>query len=288
MAYHFAVTIVGYLSHGAAIVIPSNNFADAILSAARTHRGTFVYGSPAHYNWLASATSAAPLPDLRLAVSTTAPLTRETADRFCARYGLPVTQALGVIEIGLPFINTDFAATRPDAVGRLLPAYELRLTDAGLSGTNLVAVRGPGMFDAYYDPWRPSTEVLTDGWFTTGDVADVLPDGCVVLRGRVTDVINVLGMKFFPQEVEAVLNAHPAVEAACVSARADSRLGEAVHAAVVLKPGTDAPSPGALLEWCRPRLASAKVPQSVEFVAVLARTASGKLLHRASAQSEAR
>jgi long-chain acyl-CoA synthetase len=288
MAYHFAVTIVSYLSHGAAIIIPPNNFADAILSAARTHHGTFAYGSPAHYNWLASAASAAPLPDLRLAVSTTAPLTRETAGRFLARFGLPVTQALGVIEIGLPFINTEFAVDRPDAVGRLLPAYELRLTDAGLSGTNLIAVRGPGMFDAYYDPWRPRAEVLTDGWFTTGDVAEVLDDGCVVLRGRVTDVINVLGMKFFPQEVEVVLNTHPAVEAACVSARADARLGEAVHAAVVLKPGTDAPSPGALLEWCRPRLASAKVPQSVEFVTALPRTASGKLLHRASAQSEAR
>jgi acyl-CoA synthetase (AMP-forming)/AMP-acid ligase II len=124
--------------------------------------------------------------------------------------------------------------------------------------------------------------VLSDGWFTTGDVAEVLDDGCVVLRGRVTDVINVLGMKFFPQEVEAVLNSHPAVEAACVSARADSRMGEAVHAAIVLKPGTNAPAPGALLEWCRPRLASAKVPQSVEFVAALPRTASGKLLHRAS------
>jgi long-chain acyl-CoA synthetase len=282
MAYHFAVTVVGYLSNGAAIVLPANNFADAILAAARTHRSTFVYGSPAHYGWLASAAGAGPLPDLRLAVSTTAPLPRETADRFRARFGLPVTQALGVIELGLPFVNTDFAAERPDAVGRLLPAYEMRLTDTGLDGAKLLSVRGPGTFDAYYDPWRPRAEVLSDGWFTTGDVAEVLPDGCVYLRGRVTDVINVLGMKFFPQEVEAVLNSHPAVEAACVSARPDTRLGEAVAAAVVLKAGADAPAPGTLLEWCRVRLASAKVPQSVEFVADLPRTASGKILHRAA------
>ena len=95
----------------------------AILSAARTHCGTFIYGSPAHYSWLASAPVAASLPELRLAVSTTAPLTLAVAQQFRARFGLPITQALGVIEIGLPFINTDSAATRPEAVGRLLPAY---------------------------------------------------------------------------------------------------------------------------------------------------------------------
>ena len=282
MAYHFAVTIVGYLSNGAAIILPSNNFAEAIFSAAGIHCGTFMYGSPAHYNWLATAANTTALPDLRLAVSTTAPLSRETADHFYTRFGVPLTQALGIIEIGLPFINTDFAAKRPDAVGRLLPAYEWRLTDTGLDGTKLLAIRGPGMFDAYYDPWRPRADVLSDGWFTTGDVAEVLDDGCVVLRGRVTDVINVLGMKFFPQEVEAVLGAHPAVEAACVSARPDTRMGEAVHAAVVLKPGSETPAPGVLLEWCRVRLASAKVPQRIEFVMTLPRTASGKLLHRSA------
>jgi long-chain acyl-CoA synthetase len=284
MAYHFAVTVVSYLSHGAAVVLPANNFADAILAAVRRHRGTMIYGSPAHYGWLAAAPTAAPLPDLRLAISTTAPLGREIGERFLAKFGTPVTQALGVIEVGLPFINTDFAAARCDAVGRVLPAYELRLTDAGLGdGSKLISLRGPGMFDAYYDPWRPRAEAAPDGWFTTGDVAEVLEDGCVFLRGRVTDVINVLGMKFFPQEVEAVLAAHPAVESACASARPDVRLGEAVHAAVVLRPAcTDPPSAAALLEWCRPRLASAKVPQRIEFVPALPRTASGKVLHRSA------
>jgi long-chain acyl-CoA synthetase len=285
MAYHFAVTVVGYLSHGAAVMLPANNFADAILAAARRHRGTLIYGSPAHYGWLAAAPAAGPLPELRLAVSTTAPLARETGERFLARFGVPVTQALGVIEVGLPFVNTDFAAERCDAVGRVLPAYELRLADAGLGdGSRLVALRGPGFFDAYYEPWRPRSEACPDGWFTTGDVAEVRPDGCVFLRGRVTDVINALGVKFFPQEVEAVLAAHPSVESACVSARPDPRLGEAVHAAVVLRPDSpDPPSAADLLDWCRPRLAAAKVPRWVEFVAALPRTASGKVLHRPAA-----
>ena len=283
MAYHFAVTIAGYLTRGAGMILPRNGFAPAVLAAARAHRGTLMYASPAHYAWLAAAPDAAPLPALRMAVSTTAPISRETADQFRARFGLPVTQALGVIEVGLPFVNTDFAADRPDAVGRLLPAYEMRLGASGPGGAQGLALRGPGMFDAYYEPWRPRAEALPDGWFTTGDAVEVLPDGCTYLRGRVTDVINVLGVKFFPQEVEAVLGAHPAVEAACVTARPDPRLGAALVAAVVLRPGAALPAPDALVEWCRPRLAAAKVPQRVEFVAALPRTANGKVLHRAPA-----
>src|SRR5262249_23713573 len=112
MPYHFAVTVAGYLSHGAAIILPANTFADAILAAARAHRGTMIYGSPAHYGWLAAAASAAPLPELRLAVSTTAPLGREAGERFPDRFGGPLTQALGVIAIGLPVINTQFAPHR--------------------------------------------------------------------------------------------------------------------------------------------------------------------------------
>lgn len=281
MAYHFAVTIVGYLSRGAAIILPSNHFADAILNAAHSHGATLIYGSPGHYAWLAESPNARPLPSLRLAISTTAALRCDVAGRFLERYGLPVSQALGVIEVGLPFINFD-AAEHPDSVGRPLPAYQLRLSDTGDDRVKLLALRGPGLFDAYYDPWRPRDAVLDDGWFVTGDLVEVSADGCVFLRGRASDVINVLGTKVFPQEVEAVLIEHPAVSGARVSARPDPRTGDAVHAVVELEPGAAEPSPTALREWCQSRLAAAKVPQSIEFVAGLPRTASGKVLRRAA------
>jgi long-chain acyl-CoA synthetase len=281
MAYHFAVSIVAYLRFGAAIILPPNHFAGAVLEAARGRGGTVLYASPAHFAWLAAAPEAAPLPALRLAVSTTAPLDRATAGRFLARFGVPVTQALGIIEVGLPLINIDHAADRPEAVGRLLPGYRMRLADVGAGeGAGELQLSGRGLLDAYYDPWQPRSAVLADGWFRTGDVAEVGPDGCVVLRGRVKDVISVLGMKFFPGEVEAVLASHPAVESACVFGRPDPRLGEAAHALVVLKDRQAALTPRDLVEHCAGRLASAKVPQSVTFVDALPRTASGKVLHR--------
>src|SRR5262249_606126 len=274
MAYHFAVSIVAYLHFGAAIVLLPNHFAGAILEGARRHQGPVLYGSPAHFAWLAAAPEAAPLPSLRLALSTTAPLDRATAGRFLRRCGVPVAQALGIIEVGLPLINLDHAASRPEAVGKVLPGYRLRLADVGLgAGVGEMQLSGKGLLDAYYDPWQPRSAVLADGWFRTGDVAEVGPDGCVVLRGRIQDVVSVLGMKFFPAEVEAVLASHPAVESACVFGRPDPRLGEAAHALVVLKDRQAAPPPRDLVEYCAGRLASAKVPQSITFVDALPRTA---------------
>jgi long-chain acyl-CoA synthetase len=289
MAYHFAVSIVSYLSFGAGIILSPNNFADTILGAARRHGGTVVYGSPAHYAWLAAAPTAKPWPELRLPISTTASLDRATAEAFRARFGVAVVQALGIIEVGLPFLNLTHAEQRPEAVGQVLPAYELRLEDVDLGpGARAVLLRGPGLVDAYYDPWKPRSAILSEGWFRTGDVAEMDADGCLVLRGRLEEVINVLGMKFFPQEVEVVLAAHPAVESARVFARPDRHLGEVPHAQVVLRPDLPPPEEGELVAHCRRELAPFKVPESVEVVRALPRTASGKVLHRPVARAEDR
>jgi long-chain acyl-CoA synthetase len=281
MAYHFAVTVAGYLSHGAAVVLPANHFARAVLDAARRHGATLLVGTPAHYAWLAASDHAGQVPGLRLALSTTTALDLPTAEAFRRRFGLPVVQALGIIEVGLPFINTDFAADRPLAVGRALPAYRVRMEDVGLGpGLREVLLAGPGFLDAYYRPWRPRAAVLQDGWFRTGDIGELGADGCLVLRGRIKDVISVLGMKFFPQEVEAVLASHPRVAGACVFARPDERLGEIPHARVVTRASGGRVSEVELLAYCRERLAEYKVPRRVEFVPALPRTASGKVLHR--------
>ena len=150
-------------------------------------------------------------------LSSTAALERGRRKRS-APFGVPVAQALGIIEIGLPFINLDFAADRPAAVGRVLPAYELRLEDVGL-GTDRreVLLRGKGFLDAYYRPWRTRAEIMPDGWFRTGDLGTLDADGCLFLHGRSKDVISVLGIKVFPQEIEAVLTSHPGVQGASSS-----------------------------------------------------------------------
>jgi acyl-coenzyme A synthetase/AMP-(fatty) acid ligase len=106
------------------------------------------------------------------------------------------------------------------------------------------------------------------------------------LRGRTKDVISVLGAKFFPQEVESVLISHPLVAESCVFSRRDARLGEVPCALVVPADFQQPPTEDELLAYCRSRLAAFKIPERIEFVRRLPRTASGKLLHRVDTPSK--
>jgi long-chain acyl-CoA synthetase len=280
MSYHFTVSIVAYLTFGATIVLPRNHLGPELIDSIDRHAATLVYASPIHYAWMADSPTRSALTSLRLAVSTATSLTPEIATQFRRRFGLPIAQALGIIEVGLPAINFEFAADRPEAVGRILPAYRLRLADIGWGPrVGEILLAGKGFLDAYYEPWRTRDEILIDGWFHTGDIGEFDANGCVAIRGRSKDIINTAGMKFFPREVEQILEAHPSVVEACVFSRPCAKLGEVASARVVLKTGASLRA-DELLELCRSRLADYKVPQEIEFVDHLERTASGKLLHR--------
>lgn len=281
MSYHFTVSIVGYLILGATIILPSNHLADGILEAISDHRGTIFYASPVHYGLLAMGPRAQDdLSSLRLAISTAMSLDRDVASAFYRQWGIPISQALGIIEVGLAAINLDFPADRPEAVGRILPDYELRLEDAGFpSRAGEILLRGPGFLDAYYEPWRTRSEIMYDGWFHTGDLGELDDDQCLTIRGRSKDVINFMGMKLFPQEVERVLKSHPSVLDACVMGRPHDKLGELPIARVVRADAAE-PTEEQLLDYCRSRIADFKVPTEIEFVENLPRTGSGKLLRR--------
>jgi long-chain acyl-CoA synthetase len=280
MSYHFTVSIVAYLTYGASVVLPANHFAAAIVAAAAEHSATLLYASPLHYSLLADYPQGAPLPHLRLAISTTAALDEPVGERFFQRYGRRISQALGIIEGGLPCVNS--SAERWGSVGRVLPPYRLKLDEAELEdGLREVLLGGPGFLDAYYHPWQTRSEIMPDGWFRTGDAGLVDRDGYLFLRGRTKDVISVMGMKFFPYEVEQALAAHPLVRAASVFSRRDPRSGEQVHARVVVAGQTPAQElEQALRQHLRLRLATYKVPERIEFVAALPQTASGKILRR--------
>jgi len=276
MAHHFAVSIVLYLLSGATVVLEDSHLAEEVLTTARATGATVIYGSPFHHALLASEPSGRDWPTLRLAVSTAAALPEETARAFAARFGVPLSQGLGIIEAGLPVLNTD--AAKPLSVG-CPDDFEVSLRAASgaevpLGEIGELFLRGPGMFDAYLMPWRPRAEVLRDGWFATGDLALRDRDGHVFLKSRTKSVINVGGMKFFPEEVEAVLDAHPAVEASRVRGVPHPRW-EMIPVAEIVAPLR--PKPAELTRHCREQLAGYKVPLRFEFVETLPRTASGKL-----------
>ena len=278
MAHHFAVSIILYLLEGATTVLVDSHLSADVLAVARSSGATVMYGSPFHYQLLAADESGLDWPTLRLAVSTAAALNAETAQKFERRFGLPLTQALGIIEAGLPLVNTEAAHEAPTSIGRP-DDFETALRDeAGTeAATGELWLRGPGMFDAYLLPWRECRDLTPDGWFATGDIARRDEAGRLFLCGRRKAMINVGGLKFFPEEIEAILNRHPGVKESRVLGEPHERWETIPVAEIVPHDPAQPPTGTALGKFCREQLAAYKVPQRFRVVDSLPRTASGKL-----------
>lgn len=286
MAHHFVVTIIQYLSSGASVVLVKDTAAAPYLDAVIANRGTVLYASPFHYEALARDASGRMMSTLRLAVSTTAPLSRETAEAFRARYGICLVQAYGIIELGLPCVNLDDPAGRPTSVGRPAPGFQVRLVrqdrySAWGEGYGEVEVAGPGLFAGYSDPWTPASAIMDGPWFHTGDIGRLDPEGFLFLRSRTSSVINVAGVKVFAEEVEAVLNAHGAVLESRAYGQKHDHLGEVVEAEVVLCNRAMPVTEQELRLHCAGRLSSLKVPNRIRFSDAIEKTPlTGKIRRR--------
>ena len=138
-----------------------------------------------------------------------------------------------------------------------------------------VLMRGNNVMLGYFANPQATAEAFTDGWFHSGDLAVVHPDGYIEVRDRKKDIVISGGENISSIEVEKVLADHPAVAEAAIVAAPDEQWGEVPVAWVSLKPGAAATAEE-LIAWCRQRLAHFKCPKQVEFGA-LPRTATGKV-----------
>ncbi len=285
MAHHFLVSILLYLRYGASILLPRSSLASVVLDFAGREGASVFYASPFHYGLLAKDRSERRLDGVRLAVSTADALREQTALRFRERFGFSLVQALGIIEVGLPVLNCACADGKPSALGRPAPGYEVwlrgedgrPLVSPSASRTGEICIRGSGLFDAYLSPWALASQVLEAGSFRSGDQGYFDADGDLHLRGRRSNRINMAGMKFFCEEVEAALDTHPAIRMSRVFARLHPHLGEIPVAEIVLHPGEPPPDRKALTAHLRERIAGYKIPREFEVSAELERTPTGKL-----------
>ena len=279
MAHHFAVSIILYLYHGATTILSEGSVGGDLLDAAIGAEATVMYGSPFHFRQLAGSACDREWSSLRLAVSTAAALDSATASSFEYRFGRPLVQGFGIIEAGLPFLNLAAPSSQPESIGQLLDGYEARLRPLAPSPDKTVGelcLRGPGLFDAYLDPWQlRKTVVDDDGWFATGDLANCDSGGNWFVCGRLKSIINVGGMKVFAEEVERVLSEHPGVQRSLVSGQPHAVFGEVPVATYI---PVDGPLRlGELKQHCRQHLSAFKVPLIFTAVEELPTTASGKL-----------
>jgi len=143
-----------------------------------------------------------------------------------------------------------------------------------------IIARGPNIMLGYWKRPDDTEDALRDGWLHTGDLATVDDDGYIYLVDRKKDMIVTGGENVYSTEVEAVLYAHPAVKEAAVIPIPDPDWGEAVHACVALRDGARATAEE-LQEFCKDRMATYKVPRSIEFIAgELPKGGTGKILKK--------
>ena len=201
-------------------------------------------------------------------------------ERFESVFGVPVGQAYGIIEAGLPCINLGTEGLPQTSVGRPVPGYGVSIfSDDGaplpVDTLGEIGVRGDGLFSAYYSPWRLRGDVERDGWFLTGDLGFLDRSGALHLKGRKKALILVAGLKFFPEEVEDCINQFPGIKESRVFGRPHARMGEVPCAEVVVDPaGCDL---DALRSHCVDALSSYKVPFEFTVVDAVPRTPSGKI-----------
>lgn len=202
---------------------------------------------------------------------------------FAQMYGL--TETTGTV-VALPPEDHDAnGSPRMRSAGKALPGVELRILDA--QGNALptgeigeIAIRSPANMKGYWNlPEATAAALSDDGWFRTGDAGYMDADGYLYVHDRMKDMIISGAENVYPAEVENAIYGHPAVSEVAVIGVPSDKWGEEVKAIVALKPGQSA-SESEIIAWTRERIAAFKAPRSVEFIDLLPRNASGKVLRR--------
>jgi fatty-acyl-CoA synthase len=166
-------------------------------------------------------------------------------------------------------------ARKPGSCGLIVPASEARLGPGGE-----VLVRGPLLFDGYFEDPVSTEEAFDDGWFRTGDLAERDGEGYLTIIGRARDTIRTGGETVAPSEVEHALAGHPAVADVAVVGLPDVQWGEIVCAVVVTAEGCDPPELDDLRVYCGTRLARFKHPRRLVVVESIPRTESTNQVQR--------
>jgi malonyl-CoA/methylmalonyl-CoA synthetase len=215
---------------------------------------------------------------MRLFVSGSAPLPAHVLEEFRTLFGHTILERYGMTETIMNISNPYVGERRPGSVGLPLPGVSVRLSESGE-----ILLKGPNVFAGYWKRDDATRDAFVDGWFKTGDIATRSEDGYYTLSGRKSDLIISGGFNIYPREIEEFLMEQPEIIEAAVVGEPDRLRGEIPVAYIVVRETID---PEILIERCKAKLASFKVPRRLLTVDLLPRNALGKvqkhLLCRAS------
>ena len=143
-----------------------------------------------------------------------------------------------------------------------------------------IVIKSPGVFKGYYNRPDETAASLKNGWVYTGDIGYLDEEGYLYFRGRLKEMVKSSGYSVFPEDVEALMNEHPAIKQTAVIGIPDQQKGEIIKAVVVLQPNHSNTTIEELMEWSRDHMAAYKAPKIIEIRESLPATSSGKVLRR--------
>jgi len=279
----------------AMVLLPNPRDIPAIVQAVTKRRVTLFMGVPAMFAAINNypGIDKIDISCVKSCFSGSAPLPVDVLQKFEALTGARIVEGFGLTEtspvthgnpmrtvrkvgsIGIPFIETDAKIVDLDTGTRdLLPGEDGELV-----------IKGPQVMREYWNNPGETANVLRDGWLFTGDIARMDEDGYFYIVGRKKDMIIVSGYNVYPDEVDGVLMAHPAVLEAATIGVPDEKRGESVKSFIVLRPGMTATAEE-IVAYCRDDLAAYKVPRAIEFRNELPKSPILKILRRELREQE--
>jgi long-chain acyl-CoA synthetase len=274
---------------GCAVLIANPRDIKGFVATLRKTRFTVITGVNTLYNALAQAPDIDEVDFSRLAISSAGGMAVQeaVAEKWKALTGSVISEGYGLSETS-PVVTANLG--RPKAfsgsIGVPVPSTEVSLrspedgAEVPVGSPGELCVRGPQVMQGYWRAPNATAAVFyPDGFFRTGDVATMSPDGQFRIVDRIKDMISVSGLKVTPNEVEAVIASHPEVIETAVIGLPDPHSGETVTAYVVSRSLNL--TEDVVRAWCRERLAPYKVPRHVIFRQTLPKSNVGKVLRRA-------
>lgn len=285
---------------GATVVISESRFdAENVLATIGRRRVTVFAAVPTIYRLLIAVPNAGSrysLDSLRLGMSAGEALPPDTFEKWRERFGVTLYDGLGQTEGHIFIANRLKMPIRPGSMGKPLRGYDAVVLDdngnpqpPGIPGHLAIRNDHPGLALGYRkDPQRWAA-VNRNGWYYTQDVAYVDQDGYYWYVARSDDLIKSRAYLISPKEVESALLEHPAILEAAVVGIPDPEVSKRIKAFATLKPGHQPSDTLAaqIREHMRSVIAPYKVPQQIEFLNELPKTANGKILRRALRAREA-
>lgn len=282
--------VLPVLSQGGCLAFPEQNSPPEIAKAFVQYRGTISFMPPTLIYMLMSdpGVTAEDFGSLRHLVFGGAPMPPEKVDMAIAFFGPRIGATYGQTEA--PQIVTMIRPNElADPLNRGSSGVCTWLSDMAImspQGEFLpvgekgeVVVRGDLVMTGYWQMPEKTAETIVDGWLHTGDVGYVDDRGYLYIKDRVRDVVITGGFNVYPVDVEDALSKHPAVYEACVFGLPHDKWGEAVHAAVQLKPDQTV-SAVELMQYVKDLLGGVHTPKQIHFLEQLPRSSVGKVLKK--------